>query len=98
MRASYAKDRSQRQLLRPGRIETIPLSTGFFTSKKIGAGSRLVIVLQIPKSRDDQINYGTGKDVIDETIADAAKPLELKWYNNSVIRVPVYVAPKKPLE
>jgi len=94
MRASYARDRSRRQLLRPGRIETIPLSSGFFTSKKIGAGSRLVIVLQIHKSREDQINYGTGKDVSDESIADAGIPLELKWYNNSLIKVPVYVVSK----
>jgi uncharacterized protein len=90
-RASYAKDRSKRQLLRPGKIETIPINNSFFISKKINAGSRLVIVLSINKSPYWQINYGTGKDVSDEDINDAKTPLKIKWYNNSVIRVPVRI-------
>ncbi len=32
----------------------------------------------------------TGKEVSDETIDDAKIPSQIKWYINSVIRVPVY--------
>jgi putative CocE/NonD family hydrolase len=89
-RASFAKDRSKRQLLQPGKIEYIPFSNTMFTSKLIPAGSRLVFVVSVSKSPDWQINYGTGKDVSDETIADGKIPLQIKWYNGSVIRVPVF--------
>lgn len=57
---------------------------------RVIACSRLVIVLGINNNFRWQINYGTGKDVSDETINDAKIPLQIKWYTNSVIRVPVY--------
>jgi putative CocE/NonD family hydrolase len=88
-RCSYAKNINRRQLLQPEKVETIPIVNSFFVSKKINAGSRLVIVLQIIKSADWQINYGTGKDVSDETIGDAKIPLQIKWYNSSVVKIPV---------
>ena len=88
-RASYTKNRSQRQLLRPGKIETVPVNNAYFTSKKISAGSRLIVVLGINNNFRWQINYGTGKDVSDETIDDAKIPLQIKWYTNSTIRIPV---------
>jgi putative CocE/NonD family hydrolase len=89
-RASYAKDKSKRQLLHPGKIESIPYSKTFFVSKKISAGSKLVVLLAINKSPDWEINYGTGKDVSVEMISDAKEPLEIKWYGNSSIKIPVY--------
>jgi predicted acyl esterase len=88
-RASYAKDRERRQLLQPGRIEIIPINNSIFTSRKISAGSKLLVILSIIKSPHWQINYGTGKDVSDETLADAKIPLQIRWYNNSVIKVPI---------
>ncbi|MEO6313847.1 MAG: CocE/NonD family hydrolase [Chitinophagaceae bacterium] len=88
-RASYSGDRSKRRLLQPGKVATIPITNSFFTSKKIAAGSKLVVVLSINKTSGWQINYGTGKDVSDETIKDAGTPLEIKWYCNSVIKIPV---------
>jgi hypothetical protein len=36
-----------------------------------------------------EINYGTGKDVSRETIADARAPLDIKWLSSSVIDIPV---------
>jgi hypothetical protein len=51
--------------------------------------SRLVVVLSILKSPGAQINYGTGKDVSDETIADGKEPLNIKWFGDSFIEVPV---------
>jgi uncharacterized protein len=88
-RASYAKDRTKRQLLEPGKIETIPLNNTFLTSKQLQKGSRIVIAIGVNKSPSWQMNYGTGRDVSDETIKDAAVPLEIKWYNNSYIKLPV---------
>lgn len=44
----------------------------------------------IIKEPDIQIDYGTGKDVSDEVIADARVPLRIKWYGNSYVDVPVW--------
>lgn len=52
-------------------------------------GSRLLVIINVNKSRFAQINYGTGKDVSDESIADAKKPLKVKWFNNSYVEIPV---------
>jgi hypothetical protein len=35
------------------------------------------------------VNYGTGKDVSDETAADAGAPLEIRWNAGSYMDVPV---------
>ena len=88
-RASYAKDRSKRQLLKPNTIETINMNNTFITSKQLQKGSRIVIVMGVNKNPNWQVNYGTGKDVSEETIQDAEMPLEVKWYNNSTISIPV---------
>jgi hypothetical protein len=60
------------------------------TSKQISKGSRLVIILNVNKHPFDEINYGSGKNVHDETIADAGEPLRIKWYTDSFIKVPVW--------
>ncbi len=88
-RASYAKDRDRRELLKPGKRQTLDFHSERLVSRRLQAGSRLVIVLAINKQRDMQINYGSGKDVSDETIADAAEPMRLRWYGNSHIDVPL---------
>lgn len=53
------------------------------------AGSKVVIVIGIPKQADLQINYGSGKDVSVETIADAGAPVQLQLLNTSYIRIPL---------
>ena len=88
-RASYAKDKSNRQLLTPGKKEIIPVGNTPFISKKIGKGSRLLLKVGIKKNPNWQINYGTGKDVSTETIKDAAIPMEIKWYNDSYVELPL---------
>lgn len=88
-RASYAKDRSKRQLLTPGKKETIPVTGTPFVSKKIEKGSKLLLKIGVKKSPAWQINYGTGKDVSTETIEDAGAPMEIKWYNDSFIEIPL---------
>ena len=47
------------------------------------------MVLGILKQPNMQINYGTGRDVSDETIADAKEPLRIRWLTDSFIEVPV---------
>ena len=91
-RASYAKDNTKRQLLKPNRKESIPFSNTRFVSKKINKGSRLVILLNINKHPFEIINYGSGKPVSEETIQDAKEPLQIKWYNKSFIQIPIWKA------
>lgn len=88
-RASYAIDMSKRTLLTPGIKESIPFSRSRLVSKMLGKGSRLLVVLNVNKNPFAQINYGTGKDVSDETIKDAIEPLKIKWHNDSFINIPV---------
>jgi uncharacterized protein len=88
-RLSYAKDRTTRHLLQPGKIETIELNNNFLTCIQLAERSRLVLTIGVNKSPDSQINYGTGRDVSDETIADANVPLQIKWYNSSILIVPI---------
>lgn len=91
-RASYAKDRSRRELLKPGKRQRLDFRSERLVSRKLQPGSRLVVVVQVIKQPDQQINYGTGKDVCSETIADAGKPLEMQWGGNSYIELPVWRA------
>ena len=88
-RASYSKDRTKRQLLHPGKIETVNLNKNFLTSIQMPEGSRFVLTIGINRSPDWQINYGSGKDVSQETLADAAVPMEVRWYNDSKVIIPI---------
>ena len=89
-RASYAKDNTKRQLLDPNKKESIPIDNTRFISKKINKGSRLIILLNINKHPFEIINYGSGKQVSDETIKDAGEPLVIKWHNESFIKIPIW--------
>ena len=88
-RGSYAKNPEKRKLLRENKEMRISITNNEFVSKKIDKGSKLVLVLGVVKSPFMQINYGTGKDVSKETIKDAEEPLEIKFYNNSFIKIPI---------
>lgn len=88
-RASYAENNTRRKLLEPGKKTSLPFSNTYFTSKKLQKGSRIMIIVNVNKSPFEQINYGTGKDVNEETIKDARKPLQVKWHNDSYIKLPV---------
>jgi len=89
-RASYANDRSSRKLLNPGERTVVPFSETKLTSRRLSEGSRLVLVLSVNKHPFEQINYGTGKDVSDESIADAGSPLEILWHADGFIDVPLW--------
>jgi putative CocE/NonD family hydrolase len=89
-RASYAKDMTVRNLLTPGKVETIPFDKSYLVSRRLKRGSRLLVTLDINKGPFEQINYGTGKDVSDEDISDAKVPLQIKWRNDSYVKIPVW--------
>jgi hypothetical protein len=89
-RASYAKDNAKRQLLKPNAKESIPLNHTRFVSKLVRKGSRMVVLLNINKHPFEIINYGSGKEVADETIKDAGEPLQILWHNDSYIKIPVW--------
>lgn len=90
VRASYAKNNEIRQLLEPNKMEQVPINNSYFMSRKIERGSKLLLLVGVNKNPNWQINYGTGKDVSDETIKDSGEPLEVKWYNDSYVEIPVY--------
>ncbi len=88
-RASMSRDIEKRNLLTPNIKTAIPIRNFRMTSKRIKKGSRIVVVVNGIKHPFNQINYGTGKDVSEETILDAAEPLKIKWYTDSYIHFPV---------
>jgi uncharacterized protein len=88
-RASAVDDLTHRRLLAPGKRERLDFRSVRLTSRQLQPGSRIVVLINIIKQPDMQINYGTGKDVSDETIADAGEPLKIEWFGDSFIDLPV---------
>jgi uncharacterized protein len=88
LRLSYAADRSHRHLLKAGERQTLAFAGKRMTSRRLEAGSRLVIVLRVSKRPDREINYGTGNDVSEESIEDGKTPIKVRWYNDSYIEIP----------
>jgi uncharacterized protein len=88
-RASYARDREHRHLLKAGERQELVFKSERMTSRQLQAGSRLVMVLGINKRPDREINYGTGGDVSEESIADGKSALKVRWYSDSYIDIPV---------
>jgi hypothetical protein len=87
-RASMNSNRTQRNLLTPGKTFEIDINNSFMMSRKIEQGSKLVFLLGIAKSPIWEINYGTGGDVSHESIIDASEPLQINWSNESWVGVP----------
>lgn len=87
-RASFAADRTQRTLLAPGRLTRIPFETSV-VSRLLGKGSRLLLLADVNKNEYAQVNYGTGRDVSDESVADAGAPLVVRWHSGSYLDVPL---------
>jgi hypothetical protein len=87
-RASYAKDRVHRHLLLAGVRQQLPFQSEKMAGHQLQAGSRLVLALGINKRADSQVNYGSGKDVSEESITDAHAPVRIRWHDGSFIEVP----------
>jgi len=90
IRASYAQDHAHRHLLKAGERQKLSFKSERLTSRRLLPGSRIVIVLGVGKRPDREINYGTGGDVSEESIADGRTPLKIQWYNDSYIDIPVH--------
>jgi predicted acyl esterase len=90
MRASYAQDRVHRHLLKAGERQKLVFKSERLTSRQLQAGSRIALVLSIAKRPDREINYGTGDDVSEESIADGKTPIKIRWYSDSYIDIPVH--------
>jgi len=96
-RASYAADRSHRRLLRAGERQQLSFRVERLTSRRLQAGSRIVIVLGVNKTPEQQINYGGGDDVSAESMDADSPPLAIRWYGASYVDLPVRkdAAPQK---
>jgi putative CocE/NonD family hydrolase len=90
-RASYTTTRVRRLLLRAGERLTLPFRIERLTSRKLQAGSRLVLVLGVNKRADQEINYGTADDVSAVSLEDddSRVPVKIRWYRDSYLEVPV---------
>jgi uncharacterized protein len=88
-RASHVASLRTRRLLTPGKREQVKFTSVRLMGHRLGAGSRLVAVLSVLRSSAQEINYGTGKAVSEETIADAGAPLTISWFADSFIDLPV---------
>ncbi|HYR07483.1 MAG TPA: CocE/NonD family hydrolase, partial [Longimicrobium sp.] len=88
-RASHIGDREHRRLLTPGQRHQLDFTSDRLTSRLVPAGSRLVVVLAVVKHQGTEINYGTGKPVREETIADAGEPLVIHWNGGTFVDVPL---------
>jgi putative CocE/NonD family hydrolase len=89
-RASYVQDLAHRNLLIAGTRQSLDFRSVRLMSRQLKTGSRLVAVLSIVKEPGREINYGTGKDVIDESISDAKTPLQITWFAGSYLDLPVH--------
>jgi uncharacterized protein len=89
-RASYVQDLSHRNLLVAGKRQTVDFRSVRLMSRQLKTGSRLVAVLSIVKEPGREINYGTGMEVVDESIADAKTPLQITWFGGGYLDLPVH--------
>lgn len=94
-RASYAESREKRKLLTPGKEQRVKFRTTL-VSRQMLPGSRLMVLVDVSKNPMAQVNYGTGKDVSDESIKDAGEPLELGIVSGSYLEVPLDNTIAKP--
>jgi putative CocE/NonD family hydrolase len=88
-RASYVGDLSHRRLFTSGKRCHLDFQSVRLMSRQLRKGSRVAAVVSVIKEPGRQINYGTGQDVSDEDIRDAGAPLDIEWYADSYLDLPV---------
>ncbi len=88
-RASYARDMTRRELLVPGEWTVVPFERTRMTGRRMEAGSRLLVVVDVLKDANHQVNMGTGRDVSEESVDDTGATLRIEWHPDSVVRVPL---------
>jgi putative CocE/NonD family hydrolase len=87
-RASYARDRVHRRLLRAGIRQQLPFQSERMVGHRLQAGSRLLLTLGINQRADQQINYGGAGEVSEQSIEDAGAPMRIRWHEGSYIEIP----------
>lgn len=87
-RASYAEDPRKRRLLVPGKAHKLRFETTL-VGRRLAPGSRLLVLIDANKHPMAQVNYGTGKDVSDESVKDAGEPLRIEILSGSYFEVPL---------
>jgi putative CocE/NonD family hydrolase len=87
-RASFAEDPAKRRLLTPGKPAKVKFETTM-VSRQMLPGSRLLVLLDANKNPMAQVNHGTGKDVSDESVADAGDPLKIEIQGGSYFEIPL---------
>jgi putative CocE/NonD family hydrolase len=87
-RASYGENPAKRHLLSPGKPEQVKFETTM-VSRQMMPGSRLLVLVDASKNPMAQVNYGTGKDVSDESVKDAGDPLKIEIRSGSFFEVPL---------
>jgi len=88
-RASYLADRSQRHLLHRGQRQVLELQSPRLAGQLVQAHNRLVVVLAVNQRPDQEIDYGSGADVRQEFIENAGRPMEIRWFADSYIELPL---------
>lgn len=73
-RASHVRDPGTRQLLQPGQWTHLPFDRTRMVARRLAAGSRLLVKVDVLKDAMHQVNHGSGRDVSDESAADAGVP------------------------
>jgi putative CocE/NonD family hydrolase len=87
-RASYAENPEKRHLLTPGKVEHVKFETQM-VSRRMLPGSRLLVLVDAIKNPNAQVNYGTGRDVSDESVKDAGEPLKIEIQGGSYFEIPL---------
>jgi hypothetical protein len=88
-RASYTGHAGERRLLTPGKRERLDFESIRLMSQQLQTGSRIVAVISVIKESGRQINYGSGKDVSAESVADAGEPLHIQLLPGSFLELPL---------
>ena len=87
-RASYAEDPTERQPAHAGQTAKVKFETSM-VSRQMLPGSRLLVLVDAIKNPSAQVNYGTGKDVSDESVKDAGDPLKIEIQGGSYFEIPL---------
>lgn len=87
-RASYARDRTQRHMLQDGVRQQLPFRCEQWLGRRVQSGSRLLLLLEVVKRPDRQINYGGGGEVSGEALEFVLHHIKLRWYGGSYIELP----------
>lgn len=88
-RASYARARTQRQLLQAGVRQSLEFEVERLLGRRLAAGSRLVLELGVNRRADMQVNLGGGAEVSTESAQTVPGALKIRWYGGSYVDLPL---------